>query len=33
MLKVRKENLEIAKKALKKAGLKLPTPIKIEIEE
>ncbi|MEM5829546.1 MAG: 50S ribosomal protein L16 [Candidatus Aenigmatarchaeota archaeon] len=33
MLKIRKENLEIGKKALKKAGLKLPTPVKIEMEE
>lgn len=33
MLKIKKENLEIGKKALKKAGLKLPTPVKIEIEE
>jgi large subunit ribosomal protein L10e len=33
MLKVKKENLEIAKKALKKAGFKLPTPVRIEVEE
>jgi len=33
MLKLKKENLEIGKKALKKAGLKLPTPVGIEIEE
>jgi large subunit ribosomal protein L10e len=33
MLKVKKENLEIAKKAFKKIGLKLPTKVKIEIEE
>lgn len=32
MLKTRKENLEIAKKALKKAALKLPTPTRI-VEE
>ncbi len=32
-LKVAKQNIEIAKKALKKFGLKLPTPIRIEIEE
>lgn len=33
MLKIRKEHLEIGKKALKKAGLKLPTTFKIEVEE
>ncbi|MEM5766153.1 MAG: 50S ribosomal protein L16 [Candidatus Aenigmatarchaeota archaeon] len=33
MLKIKKENLEIGKKALKKAGLKLPTPVRIEVEE
>jgi large subunit ribosomal protein L10e len=33
MLKVNKNNLEIAKQALKKAGLKLPSHIKIEIVE
>jgi large subunit ribosomal protein L10e len=33
MLKVKKENLEVAKKALKKAGLKLPTRVKIVLEE
>jgi len=32
-LKVRKENLELGKKSLKKAGLKLPTPTRIVIEE
>lgn len=33
MLRLRKENLEIGKKALKKAGLKLPTTTRIEIVE
>jgi large subunit ribosomal protein L10e len=33
MLKIKKENLDIGKKALKKAGLKLPTPVSIELEE
>ncbi|MEM5879590.1 MAG: 50S ribosomal protein L16 [Candidatus Aenigmatarchaeota archaeon] len=33
MLKIKKENLEIGKKALKKAGFKLPTSVKIEVEE
>lgn len=32
-LMVNKENLEVAKQALKKAGSKLPTPIRIEIEQ
>jgi large subunit ribosomal protein L10e len=30
-LRINKEDLEIGKKALKKFGLKLPTPVKIEI--
>ncbi|MEM5869657.1 MAG: 50S ribosomal protein L16 [Candidatus Aenigmatarchaeota archaeon] len=33
MLKIKKEDLEVGKKALKKAGFKLPTPVKIEVEE
>jgi large subunit ribosomal protein L10e len=33
MLKVNKNNLNIAKQALKKAALKLPTPTRIEIVE
>jgi len=33
MLKINKGNLEIGKRALKKTGLKLPTPTRIEIEE
>jgi large subunit ribosomal protein L10e len=33
LLRIRRENLEIGKKALKKVGLKLPTPTRIEIEE
>lgn len=32
MLKVNKENLEIAKKALKKIGLKISTPVKIVVQ-
>jgi large subunit ribosomal protein L10e len=32
LLKVTKENLDLGKKALKKIGLKLPTPTRIEIE-
>lgn len=32
MLKLKRENLETGKKALKKAGLKLPTPTRIEVE-
>ncbi|MEM5853252.1 MAG: 50S ribosomal protein L16 [Candidatus Aenigmatarchaeota archaeon] len=32
LLKVKKENLDLGKKALKKAGLKLPTPVRIEVE-
>jgi len=33
LLKLNKENLELGKSALKKIGLKLPTPIRIEIEQ
>jgi large subunit ribosomal protein L10e len=33
MLKVNKANLEVAKKALKKASMKLPTPLILEIEQ
>jgi large subunit ribosomal protein L10e len=33
MLKINKQNLEIGKKALKKAGLKISTPVRIEVEE
>lgn len=33
VLKLNKENLEMGKDALKKIGLKLPTPTKIEIEQ
>jgi large subunit ribosomal protein L10e len=33
MLRIKKENLEIGKKALKKAGLKISTPIRIVAEE
>lgn len=33
MLQVNRDNLEVAKKALKRAGLKLSTPTKIEVEE
>jgi len=32
-LMVNKENLEVAKQALKKAGSKLSTPVRIEVEE
>jgi len=32
-LYVKKENIEIGKRALKKAGLKISTPVSIEIEE
>ena len=32
MLKINKENLELGKTALKKFGLKIPTPVKIMIE-
>ncbi|MDI6798875.1 MAG: 50S ribosomal protein L16 [Candidatus Aenigmarchaeota archaeon] len=32
-LRVKKEDLEIGKKALRKAGLKISTPVRIEIEE
>jgi large subunit ribosomal protein L10e len=32
MLRIKKENLEIGKKALKKAGLKISTPVRIEVE-
>jgi large subunit ribosomal protein L10e len=32
LLRIKKENLEIGKVALKKAGLKISTPIRIEIE-
>ncbi|MEM5834447.1 MAG: 50S ribosomal protein L16 [Candidatus Aenigmatarchaeota archaeon] len=33
MLKLDKENLEVGKKALKKAGLKISTPVRVEVEE
>jgi large subunit ribosomal protein L10e len=33
MLKINKQNLEIGKKALKKAGLKISTPVRIEVEK
>jgi large subunit ribosomal protein L10e len=33
LVRIKKENLEIAKKALKKAGLKLSTTTRIEVEE
>jgi large subunit ribosomal protein L10e len=33
MLKVNKANLETAKQALKKASLKLPTPLRLEIQQ
>jgi len=33
MLKVNSSNLELAKKAMKKASLKMPTPLRIEVEK
>jgi large subunit ribosomal protein L10e len=33
MLKIKKENLDIGKKALKKFGLKISTPVRIEVEQ
>jgi large subunit ribosomal protein L10e len=30
---VKKEDVEVARKALKRAGFKLPTPVRIEVEE
>ena len=33
LLRINKNNLEIGKKALKKFGLKIPTPIRIVVEE
>jgi len=33
LLRVKKDNLKVAKMALKKAGYKLSTPVRIEIEE
>ena len=33
VLRIKKENLEVGKKALKKAGLKISTPVRIEVEE